>query len=120
MLSLKAEGRDRKGLDRTLQKRVNGFLAFGHVDRTVRHGAAVVDPVDEANAGDSRYEHECRQLGRLELGIAAAAHRVRPLATPFDEARMAPRNLVEAVAEQQEAAPRIDPARERLDDLALV
>jgi hypothetical protein len=120
MLSLEAEGRDREGLDRSLQKRVNGFLAFGHVDRTVRRGAAVTDAVDEANAADSRDEHQRRQLGSLELGVVAAAHRVRPLATPLDEAQMAPRELVEGVGEQQQAAARIDPGGERLDDRRLV
>jgi hypothetical protein len=60
MLPLEAEGRDRKGLDRTLQKRVNGFLAFGHIDWTVRCGAAVMDAVGEANAADSRNEQERR------------------------------------------------------------
>src|SRR6185295_19805111 len=103
MLSLEAEGRDREGLDRTLQKRVNGFLAFGHVHLPIRRSAAVTDAVDEADAADSRNEQQRRQLGRLELGVVATAHRVRPLATPLDEPRMAPRELLEGVAEQQQA-----------------
>ena len=49
MLSLEAEGGHGKGLDRTLQKRVNGFLAFGHVDGPVRCSPAVMDAIDEAN-----------------------------------------------------------------------
>ena len=65
MLSLEAEGRDREGLDRTLQKRVNGFLAFGHVDLPVRRGAAVMDTIDDANAADSRNEQQRRQLRRF-------------------------------------------------------
>ena len=54
MLSLEAEGRRRKGFDRALQKRVNGFPAFGQIDRSVRRGAALADAVEQAHAGHAR------------------------------------------------------------------
>ena len=102
MLSLEAQGGDRKGLGRSLQKRVNGFPGFGQIDRSVRHGSAMVDAVEDADADFAGNEQQRRNLLGLEIGIVPALHHVRPLPSPLDEAQLASRELVEAVRDDDE------------------
>ena len=108
MLSLEAERRHWEGFDRALQKRVNGFPAFGEIHGPIRHRAAPANAVEDADADLARHQQQRRDLLGFELGVVPALHHVRPLATPLDEAQLASRQLLEAVGENDEDAARKD------------
>ena len=88
VLSLEPQGRGGKGLDRSLQKRVNGFAALVRSTGSIRHRAAVTDADRAARTqtspGTSSSVGTC---SRLEIRVVAALHDVRPLPAPLDEAR---------------------------------
>ena len=120
MLSLEAERCCRKGFGRTLQKRVNRLLAFHH-DRPAgpRRCRGSGHGPSDARRRRSRNDEQRRQCIGLDVVVGAALHDVRPLAPPLDEAGVAPRQLLEALAEDDQLVPRRCPARQRVDDRAL-
>ena len=121
MLSLEAQGRDRKGLDRSLQKRVNGFAGLGQIDRSIRHRAAVADAVEDAHAASARERAAAsgsarpRAPGSLRHCTTCAHCRRHSTKRSW---RRASSSKLCAMTTSEPA--RIDPARERVDHRPLV